>query len=179
MTETILRELPPNPNLLNYHTRRQLTTLMSERYTPQSSAYPEKWIHNLCKIEGITHVHLLRHQIRLRKAERISWDQLIEAVENRLRFHWNGIAISTLSERTETRRQFALPEKISFHKRIVIEGVDHAETIHLAAKLYKIPGITTLIFYQQTVTVKRGFNFSWKELSPQIVRVLRNYSPGE
>jgi hypothetical protein len=179
LTDTILRELPPNPNLLNYHTRRQLTTLMSERYTLQSSAYPEKWIQSLCQIDGITGVHLLRHQIRLRKADSVDWEQLIEAVENRLRFHWKEIAIKTMTDRTEPRRRFALPTAMSYQNRKVIEGVDQSKSIPLAAELYKIHGITTLIFYQQTITVKRGFNFSWKELSPQIIRVLKHYSPGE
>ena len=179
MAETILREFPPNPNLLNYHTRRQLTAMMSERYTPQSSSYPEKWIQSLCNVEGITNVHLLRHQIRLRKTEQINWDQLIKAVENRLRFHWNEIAISTLEERTEPRRQFALPDEIFFQRRKVIEGVDQSKNTSMAAELYKIPGITTLIFHQKTLIVKRGLNFSWKELSPQIFGVLKNYTPGD
>ena len=152
---------------------------MSERYTPQSSSYPEKWIHNLCKIEGITHVHLLRHQIRLRKADLINWDQLIEAVENRLRFHWNTIAIKTLAERSEPRRRFALPAEISFQNRTVIEGVDQSKNIPLGYDLYKIPGITTLIFHQKTVTVKRGFNFSWEELSQKILMALNNYTSGD
>lgn len=178
MSETILREFPPNPNLLNYHTRRQLTLMMSERYTPQSEFYPESWIQDLSRTEGVTNLHLLRHQIRLRKDGTRKWDEIIRTVENKLRLHWD-VRIHMGAVRTDLRRDFHFPSGNLFPERTVFEGVNQSRAHPLAQMLYEIPGITTLICMGEKVTVKRALHYSWKELGPGIQQVLSKYNHGK
>ncbi|MCF7805512.1 MAG: NifU N-terminal domain-containing protein [Candidatus Marinimicrobia bacterium] len=174
ISETILREFPPNPNLVNYHTRRQMTTMMSERYTPDSDWYPSGWTRKLGAIAGITNIHLMRHKLRLKRNPEMSWDKIIPSVEAVLIGAWEGIEIKEAPEVVNDRREFELPDGLYFEKRRVFEGVDHSKKYTPAEKLYEIPGITTLVFYKDQVTVKRGYCYPWEEIEPEVIEVLQN-----
>lgn len=170
--ETILREFPPNPYLVNYHTRRQLTKQMSERYLPGKNEYPESWISALGGLEALSNIHIMRHKLRLKRRGESGWDDIIDEVERILCRHWNPIEIHELPGRIDTRRSYRLPDGMEFEKRRVYEGVYHSRNHQLAARLYQISGITTLVFYQGEVSVKRAYCFPWGELEPQILQCL-------
>jgi len=174
-SEVILREFPPNPHLVNYHTRRQLTTMMSERYTPKSENYPEKWIAALADILGLTNIHLMRHKLRLKRNPDLPWETIAHAIETVLRAYWKAIEIQSAPEDVEAHRDFKLPEKLHFEDRKVYEGVRHAQQYYLAERLYGIKGITTVVFYRDTLTIKRGYCYQWRELAPQIKKELQVY----
>lgn len=172
---TILREFPPNPHLVNYHTRRQLTAMMSERYTPNSERYPEQWIAALADISGLTNIHLMRHKLRLKRNPDIPWENLTPKVEKILPEYWDSVKIQPVSNDVDARRDFDLPESLYFEKREVYEGVHHSKKSELAARLYEIQGITTLVFYRDTVTVKRGYCYPWEEIEPKLQQILWNF----
>jgi len=171
----LLREFPPNPTLVNYHTRDQLTTLMSERYRPGQETYPRPWITSLGAVSHLRAIHIMRHKLRLKKQEEAEWSGILARVEDILTHAWDIQGIESV-ERRAIRHEFPLPKELSFERRTVYEGVDHSREHPLAARLFDIPGITTLVFYRETVTIKRGLCFPWTELVPKIGRVLKEYA---
>jgi len=170
----IIREFPPNPNIVNYYTRQQLTTRMSERYIPGRPEYPHEIIRLLSEIPGITSIHLLRHKLRIKKDGDVEWDSMIPEIEQVLQKVWKTQEIIP-GEREDIRRSFRLPEGIYFEKRAVFEGVNQSQQHPLAEKVFRIHGIATAIFYQDQLTIKRSCCFPWDELSPQIVHVLSEF----
>ena len=171
----ILREFPLNPTLVNYHTRQQLTTMMAERYRPGRKKYPRPWIASLGAIPHLDAIHVMRHKLRLKKRNSAEWSGILARVEPVLKEAWDIQRIEEV-ERRATRHAFPLPSGLFFEKRAVYEGVDHSREHPLAAQLFDIPGITTLVFYRGEAIVKRGMCFPWPELIPQIGRVLKEYA---
>ncbi len=169
----ILREFPPNPNIVNYYTREQLTTMMSERYKPGRREYPKAIVTRLSRIDGISAIHILRHKLRLKKFPRARWNTIVPSVEQILRDEWESDEIQSV-KRDDIRRTFPMPRGMFFEKRQVFEGVDHARRNPLAARLYRIKGIATVLLYQNQITIKRSCCFPWEELEPKIASVLAN-----
>ncbi len=167
----LIREFPPNPNIVNYYTRMQLTTKMSERFKPGQRDYPHEIVAKLAEIQGITSIHLLRHKLRIKKAGDAEWGSMIPEVEQVLQRVWKVHEIIP-GERENVRRAFRLPETMYFEKRAVFEGVDQSGKYPLAEKLFRIHGIATAVFHWYQLIIKRSCCFPWDELSPQIAQVL-------
>lgn len=148
--------------------------MMSERYTPESDWYPSEWLKALGIVGGITNIHLMRHKLRLKRDPEVSWEKIIPPVEAVLIGQWGDIVIEEAPEEIETRREFKLPENLYFEKRQVYEGVDHSKNFALAEQFYQISGITTLLFYQNSLVVKRGYCYSWEEIEPEVIEALQN-----
>jgi|GEM_PF-1475040 len=174
---TVLREFPPNPTLVNYHTRLQLTKQMSERYLPGKEDYPESWIAALGHIDGLKAIHVLRHKVRLKRREGVDWSHITSSVEDVLHHHWEYVNIRQTGRPDDIRRKYRLPREMYFDSRQVFEGIYHSRSHGLAQQLYDIYGITTLVFHHQTLMAKRGYCFPWEELEPQILLRLENFDP--
>lgn len=144
---------------------------MSERYKPGRREYPKDIVTRLSRIEGINAIHILRHKLRLKKLPQSNWETIVPIVEQILRDEWEPEEIQPV-KRDDIRRTFPMPGGMFYEKRQVFEGVDHARRNDLAAQLYQIKGIATVVFYQDKVVIKRSCCFPWEELEPKITSVL-------
>lgn len=169
--ERVVCEFPPNPNLVLYWTRRQLTLEMKERFSEPASESMPLWIQQLLCISGIQEVDLLRHCVRIRRDPSCSWESLTDSIHSILAHHWEGIEWSS-EVASERRWSRSLPECYVSEKRYVFEGVHVAQEHTLGRALFEIPGIIVASIFQETLMLKRAASYEWDEIQASLPSIL-------
>lgn len=173
---SIVSEYPPNPNLLNFHMRQELTVEMSERFDANSSpdvlsmTYP--WVADILSLKDIHKISLMRHHVRFRKSKDADWSDLFPEIKRIFLQYRNPIDFVQLEKRKDMYRDFPVNPSCPASGRLVFEGTLEAEAHPLAKKLFSFHGLTVVVCAHDKLSLKRSCAFSWEELLPRIKKMI-------
>jgi hypothetical protein len=168
------REFPPNPHLIVYHVRFELTRAVVEGYAPGRGGSPPPVVADLLNIPHIRGVQFFRYELWVRRAPDAAWRALTGTIEAVLLRH---LDIGEIRQFADEQRYmtFALAP---FHlaKPLVFEGVEASVSHALARQLFAIAGVAEVFFTTGQVRIRKGAAFGWEEMQSRLEAVLRCFA---
>lgn len=165
-----VREFPPNPHVVVFHTESRLTEEIVETYLVRSPGTARGWIRRALDLPGLRVLSLNAYRIRVQKQKRARWRPLLDPFEQLLREELGIEGICDLIEEECRRRRFAWHGE-SLDRR-VFEGRLQARSCPVAGKLFRLHGVAEVIIEGHEVEVRKCPLASWRELAPEVERIL-------
>lgn len=158
----LAREAAENPNVLVYHTTRELTREVIDGRGPGE----------VRAVAGVRKATANRYRLRVHRDPAVAWEDLLERLDAAARAATGAPALEPCPPAGDDYRPFALAAPNE--RKLVVEGVAAAAADPLAAGLFAIDGVAEAIFERGSpeVTVRKGRLFDWMALGPRIIMAL-------
>lgn len=170
------REFPPNPHVVVFHTDARLTDAIVETYLARSPGAAAGWVRRALDLPGLRVLSINPYKISVQKRKQAHWSPLLTPFARILRDDLGVGKIGELVEEESRSRRF------SWHGdalgRKVYEGRAQAAACPVAGRIFGLHGVAEVIVEGHEVRVSKSPLLPWRELAPEVERILEQVGAG-